>query len=304
MKHRDLKNKTSEGNHYAHGCTGNSKHPPWLTRKVSADDNQELLKIIRKDGLHTVCQEACCPNIWECFRRRHATFMILGKHCTRNCRFCAVGKGPLSPPDPEEAEKVARVAQEIGLKHIVITSVTRDDLPDGGAWLFALTVKKIKEHLPGATVEVLTPDFQGDTQALTKVLAAEPEIFNHNVETVPRLYPAVRPEADYRRSLEVLEKAKSISPRVTTKSGLMVGLGERREEILQVARDLRAVGCDLLTVGQYLRPSSTHHPVVKYYSPEEFADMEQELSSLGFSHVAAAPLVRSSYRADEIISSL
>lgn len=278
----------------------NSKHPPWLMRRVNEQANADVLQIVEGSGLHTVCQEACCPNIWECFKSRRATFMILGEHCTRNCRFCAVKKGPLAPLETDEAERLALAAEKMGLKHVVITSVTRDDLPDGGAIVFAQAIKNIKQRIPGSTVEVLTPDFQGNLEALETVLLAGPDIFNHNVETVPRLYNDVRPEADYRLSLLVLRAAKEFSPQVLIKSGIMVGLGETWDEIWSVADDLQAAGCDIVTVGQYLRPTPAHHPVVYYYTPDEFAEMKQKLQTFGFKHVAAAPLVRSSYRSDEV----
>jgi lipoyl synthase len=273
------------------------KHPPWFTRRVDADLNQEVVRILAKYELHTVCESACCPNIWECFKSRRATFMILGQYCTRGCRFCAVTKGPLTQPDSTEADRLVQAAEEMGLLHVVITSVTRDDLADGGASIFALAIKKLREKLAKASVEVLTPDFQGNIDALRTVLEAGPTIFNHNVETVPRLYSAVRPDAIYKRSLDILRQAKSLYPSVYTKSGLIVGLGESLDEVYEVAKDLISIGCDILTVGQYLRPTPGHHPIVRYYTPEEFSDMEERLRAMGFSQIFAGPLVRSSYQA-------
>jgi lipoyl synthase len=280
----------------------NSKHPPWLTRRVNEQANSDVLQIIKGSGVHTVCQEACCPNIWECFKSHRATFMILGEHCTRDCRFCAVKKGPLAPLDISEAERVTTAAEKMGLKHVVITSVTRDDLSDGGAIVFAHVIKSVKQRIPGSTVEVLTPDFQGKRNSLETVLLAGPDIFNHNVETVPRLYKDVRPEADYRLSLNLLKNAKEFAPKILVKSGIMVGLGETWDEIWSVAQDLKTSNCDIVTVGQYLRPTKAHVPVAHYYTPDEFSELKKKIQSLGFKHVAAAPLVRSSYRADEVLS--
>lgn len=255
-------------------------------------------------GLDTVCLSAACPNLGECFARRTATFLILGPVCTRNCRFCAVPKGTPRPVDPGEPRRVALAAAELQLRHVVITSVTRDDLPDGGAGQFAATVTAVREALPEATVEVLTPDFRGRPAALEKVMAAGPRVFNHNVETVPRLYPAARPQADYRRSLEVLRRAKEMRPGILTKSGLMVGLGEREEEVLAVLADLRSAGCDAVTIGQYLRPSKAHLPVREYLTPETFARYRARAREMGFRYVASGPLVRSSYLAEDALRAL
>ncbi|HGE69614.1 TPA: lipoyl synthase [Candidatus Poribacteria bacterium] len=274
--------------------------PDWLKKRIKIDDQQirvhELL-----DGLHlnTVCQSAVCPNIAECFAKGTATFMILGNICTRNCRFCAIESGKPLPIDDDEPRRLALAVKEMGLKHVVITSVTRDDLPDGGASHFAKTINELHKNLSYATIEVLTPDFKGDESALSIVLKSKPDIFNHNVETVPRLYPKVRPMADYDRSLSVLEKAKKIDPQIYTKSGIMIGLSETRSEISQVLKDLIAVGCDIITIGQYLSPSNLHVRIHEYISPEVFKDIEYEARELGFSYVASGPFVRSSFNAEE-----
>lgn len=277
------------------------ERPPWISGKIRPGACREVEAVLEETEVNTVCREACCPNMGECFRERTATFMILGRICTRRCLFCAVTKGAPPAPEPGEAERVAAAACQLGLKHVVITSVTRDDLSDGGAWLFALTVRKVKERLPGVNVEVLVPDFGGDLPALRKVLHAKPDIFNHNIETVPRLYGRVRPGADYGRSLRVLKEARTTG--LIVKSGLMVGLGEKREEIDRVVEDLLLAGCSILTVGQYLSPTSAHLPVTRYYTPEEFALMKESLLSRGFKNVLASPLVRSSYRAGEAYTS-
>lgn len=280
------------------------KKPDWF--KVPANSgatNEAVLSLIRSLGLHTVCEEANCPNCGECFGRRTATFMILGNQCTRNCRFCAVGKGFPQTVDPNEPERVAKAVHQLNLRHVVITSVTRDDLPDGGASHFANVIQAIRASNPDEppVVEVLIPDFQGNRAALDLVIKAKPEIINHNIETVPRLYPTVRPEADYHRSLELLAQVKAAAPSIMTKSGIMVGLGETVDEVSDVFRDLRAVGCDLLTIGQYLAPSKSHHPVVAYIHPDQFAAYRQEAEAMSFRHVASGPLVRSSYHADQAL---
>lgn len=274
--------------------------PPWLHKRIPASGNMEATRrLLEELKLNTVCQSALCPNLGECFARRTATFMILGNTCTRNCRFCAVQSGQPQPPDPDEPRRVALAAARLGLKHVVVTSVTRDDLPDGGAGQFAATIKSIREYLPGAVIEVLTPDFQGKKEALVKVLEAGPHIFNHNIETVPRLYPEVRPGASYQRSLEILKQVKEMAPGIYTKSGLMVGLGETKEEVEQVMADLRKVNCDILTIGQYLRPSPQHLEVKEYVRPEVFDYYGARGREMGFLYVAAAPFVRSSYNAAE-----
>lgn len=276
------------------------EQPSWLWRRVSTEAEAAVARmehLLADLRLHTVCHEAHCPNIAECFEQGTATFMILGDTCTRGCRFCAVKHGRPAPLDPDEPERVAEAAARLGLHHVVVTSVTRDDLPDGGAGQFAVTVRAMRQRLPEATVEVLIPDFNGSRAALETVFAAGPDVLNHNLETVPRLYPQVRPQADYRRSLGVLAWAKARAPHVVTKSGLMLGLGERTMEVLQVLYDLRRSGCDLLTLGQYLQPTDRHIPVVRYVPPAEFSWYEDKAESLGFRGVAAGPLVRSSHRA-------
>lgn len=249
-------------------------------------------------SLNTVCQSAHCPNIGECFERGTATFLILGNRCSRNCGFCAVPSGVPLPPDDSEPEQVALAAEALGLRYVVVTSVTRDDLPDGGASQFAETIKAIRRRLPSSRVEVLIPDFQGSLRGLNVVLHALPDVLNHNLETVPRLYPLVRRQADYLRSLGLLRKAKELEPRLLTKSGLMLGLGETREEVTGVLEDLKAADCDILTLGQYLQPSPRHLEVARYIAPEEFAGLKEEALGLGFAHVEAGPLVRSSYHAE------
>ncbi len=270
------------------------KEAPWLKAKAPQGEKVEaLFSLVESLKLHTVCQEALCPNIAECWGRGTATFMILGDICTRNCRFCSVKAGKPLPPDPKEPERVAEAARKLGLNHVVITSVTRDDLPDGGADQFVETIKAIRKLLPMAKVEVLIPDFAGSLKALGKVLEAKPDILNHNVETVPRLYPLVRPKADYRRSLGILSLAAQAG--LTTKSGLMLGLGETREEVLEVMVDLRRAGCQILTIGQYLQPTSKQLPVAEYIHPLEFEWYSKVGKEMGFKSVIAGPLVRSSY---------
>jgi lipoic acid synthetase len=280
------------------------RKPKWLRIDLNKGRSLDYVKdILERFSLNTVCEEANCPNRMECFSKKTATFMILGSQCTRNCRFCNVTHAQAQPLDPEEPKNVAAAALELGLKHVVITSVTRDDLPDGGAKHFALTIKAIKVRKSDIVIEVLIPDFRGSYEALETVVKAKPEILNHNVETVPRLYPEVRPSALYERSLELLKRVKSIDSSVLTKSGIMVGLGEKEEEVLDVLKDLRSVGCDFLTVGQYLAPSTEHYPVVEYVAPEVFDMYKQKALEMGFSFVASAPLVRSSYNAAEMLES-
>ena len=264
----------------------------------------QVRELIEAGRLHTVCQEAKCPNIWECYSHRTATFLIMGERCTRNCRFCSVAPGPPGPLDPQEPARVAEAVERMGLKYVVVTSVTRDDLPDGGAGHFAATIHEIRRRVPGAEIEVLIPDFQGDPAALETVLRARPDVLNHNIETVPRLYPRVRPQADYRRSLELLRRAGEIAPGIPTKSGLMLGLGERPEEIRQTLQDLRAVGGRILTLGQYLQPSPEHLPVEAYVPPDDFENWRKAALEMGFSEVASAPFVRSSYHAKESFNAL
>ncbi len=250
--------------------------------------------------LNTVCQSARCPNKWECFSSSVATFLILGRECTRNCAFCNISPGAQLPPDADEPRRVAEGAARLGLKHIVITSVTRDDLPDGGAEHFAETIRQVKGRLPGCTVEVLIPDFQGDEAALMTVLAAGPDVLNHNVETVPRLYPDIRPQADYAQSIELLRRTAADSRGIPAKSGLMVGLGETDEELRAVIRDMYAAGCSMITVGQYMRPSRLHPAVQRYMPPEDFDALAEFGRSLGVAKMFCAPLVRSSYHAAEL----
>jgi len=272
--------------------------PPWL--KVRAPGGAgfvETSATVASLGLHTVCQEARCPNIGECWGHRTATFMLLGDTCTRNCAFCAVGHGRPLAVDPHEPARVAEAVARLGLRHVVVTSVNRDDLPDGGADHFVATARAIKHRLPTCRVEVLVPDFQGGLGAVEAVAAAPIDIFNHNLETVPRLYKRVRPGARYERSLAVLRAAGSHRQGLLTKAGLMLGLGEIRDELSNVFSDLRSVGCDILTLGQYLRPSADHLPVERYVTPEEFAEWRVFALGMGFRHVEAGPLVRSSYHA-------
>ncbi len=259
----------------------------------------EVKKILRRARLNTVCEESRCPNISECFGNRTATFMILGDRCTRGCTFCNVKRKFPLPPDEDEPLRLLEAVKALGLKYVVITSVTRDDLPDGGAGQFARCVRLLKEKISGIKVEVLIPDFRGDERSLRLVLEAHPDVLNHNVETVPRLYPRVRIGSKYERSLKVLEMSKRIAPHIPTKSALILGFGESMEEVVEVMKDLRSVGCDFLTVGQYYAPSLKHHPVVKYYTSEEFKKVERIAYELGFKFVASGPNVRSSYRAFE-----
>ncbi len=273
--------------------------PDWLRKRLPVGANVQAMEgNLEQNRLHTICQEACCPNQGECFSKGVATFLIMGPTCTRNCRFCDIEPGRPRPLDPTEPARVAAAAADLQLRHVVVTSVTRDDLPDGGAGHFADVVAALRARLPAAAVEILTPDFRGVAGAVDIIIAARPDVFNHNVETVPRLYPAVRPGADYARSLALLAEVGRRSP-IAVKSGLMVGLGETREELRTVFHDLAGAGVRLLTIGQYLAPSAAHHPVVRYLPPGEFAELRQEAEAAGIPLVAAAPLVRSSYRADE-----
>ena len=275
--------------------------PRWLRRGLpSGPEYEKLRRLVQGGNLHTVCQEAKCPNQFECYAKGTATFMILGDRCTRNCRFCAVQHRPAGPPDPAEPERVAAAVAQLGLRYAVITSVTRDDLADGGASIFAETLAAIQRQNPDTLVEVLIPDLQGNWQALKIILQADPHVLNHNLETVPRLYPQVRPQADYRRSLELLRQVKKNSPRKICKSGIMLGLGEMRDELRQVWRDLRDCGCDILTMGQYLQPSGEHLPVKRFVPPEEFDELQAEALACGFVGVAAGPFVRSSYQAEKL----
>lgn len=275
--------------------------PDWLRVKFFNGPNyQDLKRIMRTLGLNTVCESARCPNMGECWEHRTATFMILGNICTRACGFCAVPSGrPAGPPDEQEPERVAEAVERMGLRYAVVTSVNRDDQPDGGASIFARTILKIRARVPQCKVEVLIPDFRGDWNALETVIAAHPDVLNHNTETVPRLYHQVRKGAVYSRSLELLRRAKSLSPGMPTKTGLMLGLGEEREEILAAIRDLASQGTDILTLGQYLQPTREHLPIVRYVHPDEFAEYKALGEQMGFAHVESGPLVRSSYHAFE-----
>jgi lipoic acid synthetase len=278
-----------------------SRKPEWLKKRIPTDQVcKRVLSLLRDCQLHTVCQEAQCPNLAECFSRGTATFMILGDRCTRNCSFCAVHHDSPLPPDEGEPQRVAMAIEALGLRYVVITSVTRDDLPDGGALHFAETIRSIKDQMPNTRIEVLVPDFQGSEWALKVVMEAKPDVMNHNIETVPRLYPEVRPRADYRRSLQLLKRCREIDRRIVTKSGLMLGLGENPEEVLRVLRELLESGCQLLTLGQYLSPSSRHHQVIRFVPPDEFTQWEETASRIGFLAVASGPFVRSSFKAAEM----
>lgn len=275
--------------------------PEWLRVKFFNGSNyQDLKRIMRTLGLHTVCESARCPNMGECWEHRTATFMILGDICTRACGFCAVPSGkPAGPPDEQEPERVAEAVERMGLRYAVVTSVNRDDQSDGGSSIFARTITEIRRRVPSCRVEVLIPDFRGDWQALETVISARPDVLNHNTETVPRLYHQVRKGAVYARSLELLRRAKSLAPTISTKTGLMLGLGETREEILGAMQDLVAQGTDILTLGQYLQPTREHLPIARYVHPDEFAEYKTLGEQMGFAHVESGPLVRSSYHAFE-----
>ena len=285
------------------GSASPAERPKWLRAPAPAGGNyRELKSLIGRLRLHTVCESAACPNVGECWNHRTATFMILGNVCTRRCGFCAVEKGAPLPVDWDEPNRVAEAAAAMRLRFAVVTSVDRDDRPDGGAELFALTIRAIRGRVPGCRVEVLTPDFQGRRAAVETVLEAAPDVFNHNAETVPRLYREVRPGARYERSLQVLAWAREIAPAMPVKSGLMLGLGEASGEVLAAMRDLRASGVGILTLGQYLRPSPAHLPIARYLAPEEFDGFRRAGLEMGFSHVESGPLVRSSYHAAEAVT--
>ena len=274
--------------------------PAWLKVRAPGGPNYlDLRKRFRDSALHTVCEEAHCPNIGDCWERRTATFMILGDICTRACSYCAVTTGTPLTLDLEEPVRLAETVERMGLRYAVITSVNRDELPDGGAFIFAQCIRQIRRRLPTCKIEVLIPDFQGDRNALATVVNAAPDTLNHNIETVRRVFPRVRAKGDYDQSLELLSRAREQAPHGVTKSGMMVGLGETWNEILDTMRDLRSVSCDLLTIGQYLRPSEKHVPLSRWYTPDEFDELRREGEALGFKHVASGPLVRSSYHADE-----
>lgn len=274
--------------------------PEWLRVPAPGGRNfEELSALVSSHRLHTVCESARCPNIGDCWERRTATFMILGNICTRSCGFCAIATGRPTEYDLQEPERVADACERLSLRHAVITSVTRDDLKDGGAFIFAETIRGIRRRIPTCSIEVLIPDLKGERDSLRIIMDAGPEILNHNLETVARLQKAVRPQAKYERSLEVLRMAREMAPRGLTKSGLMVGLGEEVSEVLQAMEDLRAVDVNILTLGQYLRPSMKHLPIRRYYEPREFRELRRAGLQMGFTHVEAAPLVRSSYHAAE-----
>ena len=275
-----------------------SRKPPWLKVKAPGSPNYLRLKrLVQDQRLHTICEEAHCPNIGECWEQLTATFLILGDICTRNCGFCAVTHGKPTELDLAEPDRVAQAIQRLGLEHAVITSVNRDDQADGGSAIFAAVIRRIRELSPGCGVEVLIPDFRGNEAALRTVVEAAPDILNHNMETVPRLYREVRPGSRYEQSLELFARARRMAPALVTKSGIIVGFGEEREELLQTMLDLRRVDCDILTLGQYLRPSQQHLPIIRYYTPEEFRELKAIGEGMGFKHVEAGPLVRSSYHA-------
>ena len=272
--------------------------PAWFKVRVhEGPAYREIRRLTHELNLHTICEEARCPNVWECWNSRTATFLILGDICTRRCHYCAVTTGRPLPLDESEPDRVAAAVKALGLRHAVITSVNRDELPDGGARIFAETIRAVRRELPVCTLEVLIPDFPGDESALETVLAAKPDILNHNIETVPRLFPSIRPQGRYPRSIALLQAASSRG--ALTKSGLMVGLGETLDEVRAVMRDLRAAGCSIFSVGQYLQPTKAHWPVMRFYLPEEFRLIRDEGLALGFRHVESGPLVRSSYHAEQ-----
>lgn len=281
------------------------RRPPWL--KVQATWGEEYRRVkslLAESNLHTVCEEANCPNLCHCFEKGTATFLILGDICTRGCAFCDVKRGAPLPADEDEPKRVAEAVRELKLRYAVITSVTRDDLDDGGASIFARTIREIRSSIPDCRVEVLIPDFGGSLEPLREVLDAKPDVLNHNLETVERLYPKVRKGADYKKSLELIQNVRKIDGSMLSKSGMMLGLGEKREEIIELMRDLRNVDCNLLTIGQYLSPSKDHLPIRKFYHPEEFAELKSMGENMGFAHVESGPLVRSSYHAKDQVECL
>ncbi|MBD0305977.1 MAG: lipoyl synthase [Nitrospiraceae bacterium] len=274
--------------------------PPWFKVKLKqGDDYKDIRQIMDTLELHTICEEARCPNIWECWNNRTATFLILGDICTRRCHYCSVTTGRPKELDRTEPLRVAQAVQALGLRHAVITSVNRDELEDGGAEIFAETIREVRRLIPSCAVEVLIPDFEGNKAALETVVKEQPDILNHNIETVRRLFPSIRPQGKYARSLELLDRAKCMGAK--TKSGLIVGMGETLEEAREVMHDLRAVGCDIMTIGQYLQPTKHHLPVARFYHPDEFAMLKEDGLALGFGYVESGPLVRSSYHAEKHI---
>ncbi len=277
--------------------------PSWFKVNIQRGAHyQEMRRLVNAQGLHTICEEARCPNIWECWNNRTATFLLLGDVCTRRCHYCSVETGKPGAVDTEESSRVAEAVQSLQLRHAVLTSVNRDDLKDGGASIFVETIQHIRRKIPSCKVEVLIPDFQGSESALRKVMDAAPDILNHNMETVPRLFPTVRAQGKYPRSLELLDRAKCLGGK--TKSGLMVGMGERIEEVHGVLQDLRRVQCDIVSIGQYLQPTKEHRDVDRYYTPQEFEDLKRVGLDLGFQHVESGPLVRSSYHAEQQVEGL
>lgn len=276
--------------------------PEWIRTKKPRGLH-DTKRILRKYGLASVCEEARCPNIGRCFLKPTASFLIMGANCTRSCGFCSVKSSRPLPLEQDEPERIGMASKEMGLRYVVITSVTRDDLPDGGACHFSKTIAAVRRYAPNANIEVLTPDFKGNRTSIDTVVHSRPDVFNHNVETVPRLYPAVRPGADYRRSVALLSHIKKTDPKTRTKSGLMLGLGEQMDEVLEVLRDLRSAGCDYLTIGQYLQPSRSKLPVREYVRPERFDKLRDDALSMGFLSVASSPLARSSLDAEELYNS-
>ncbi|MDF2524326.1 MAG: lipoic acid synthetase [Clostridiales bacterium] len=277
-----------------------NKKPDWLKIKITSNsDMHNVANMLKKLNLHTVCQEANCPNLMECFSKKTATFMILGRECTRNCTFCTVSKNATTAVDSQEPFHVAEAVKQLGLEYVVITSVTRDDLPDGGAGHFAKVIEAVKGASINTAIEVLIPDFQGNRDALLEVVKAKPKVINHNIETIRRLYPEVRPMANYDRTLKLLKRVKELDSDIYSKSGFMVGLGETQEEVINLLSDLREFDCDIVTIGQYLAPSKKHHPVIEYVTPDTFEIYKKKAEGMGFKFVASSPLVRSSYHAGE-----
>jgi lipoic acid synthetase len=275
--------------------------PPWFKVTMrQGPDYKDIRQTMDRLGLHTICEEARCPNVWECWNARTATFLILGDICTRRCHYCAVTTGRPLAVDREEPRRIAEAVQALGLHHVVLTSVNRDELDDGGAGIFAETIRQIRQLMGTCTIEVLIPDFEGNAEALEAVVKERPDILNHNIETVRRLFPSIRPQGKYDRSIELLDRAKGMGAQ--TKSGLIVGMGETLNEVRDVMHDLRAVGCDIMTIGQYLQPTKAHLSVARFYHPDEFAALKEEGMALGFSHVESGPLVRSSYHAAQQVS--
>jgi lipoyl synthase len=284
-----------------HALKEHGSKPVWLKKRFpSGAIHEEVGTLISKAKIHTVCQKAQCPNIWECFSRKTATFMIMGDRCTRNCRFCAVVHGPRHPPDPDEPARVAETVRRLNLDYVVVTSVTRDDLADGGAFFFVRTINEIRKEVPDALIELLIPDLKGNKDALRSIVEARPDVLNHNIETVPRLYPVVRPEAVYRRSLDLLKQVVAFDSSIVAKSGLMLGLGENTGEILDTLKDLLNAGCRLLTLGQYLQPTKAHLPVKRFVPPQEFDNWRKIAIEMGFIEAACGPFVRSSYHAKKL----